>query len=112
MMGAATASHLARRGHQVSLWGTELDKEIISFLRESREHKTLGVTLPEGILFFQAQELEKALDNAEIVVIAVVSHAVAKVVRRTALFFKRGITVINVAKGIPSSPYLTLTQLI
>ena len=112
MMGAATASHLARRGHQVNLWGTELDEKIISLLRESRKHKTLGVTLPESILFFQAQELEKALDNAEVVVIAVVSHAVAKIVQRAALFFKRGITVINVAKGIPPSPYLTLTQLI
>jgi len=71
-MGGATASHLARRGHRVNLWGTELDREIISFLRKSRKHKTLGVTLPENVLFFQAQELEEALGNAEIVIVAVV----------------------------------------
>ena len=86
MMGGATASHLARRGHRVNLWGTELDEEIISFLRKSRKHKTLGVSLPENVLLFQAQELEEPLDNAEIVIVAVVSHTVAKIVGRAARF--------------------------
>jgi len=33
-MGTATTAHLARRGHEVSLWGTELDKDIIDALRK------------------------------------------------------------------------------
>jgi len=112
MMGTACSSHLIRTGHQVNLWGTELDGDIIDLLRQRGIHKTLHVSVPPGIKFFQADELEKAMDKREIVIMAVTSYAIGKIAKKVVPFLKEGVFIINVAKGIPPSPYLTLCDLI
>ena len=112
MMGTACASHLVRRGHVVNLWGTELDKEIIDILKQGGEHKTLHAPIPQNIIFLQANQLEEAMNKREIVIIAIISHAVEKIVKRIIPFLKKGMIIINVAKGIPKTPYLTLCDLI
>ena len=112
MMGTATAAHLARRDHEVNLWGTELDKDIIDALRNNKKHPTLHSPVPRNIRFFQATELEEAMDKRKVVIIAVISSAVEKIVQRAEAFFRKGTIVVNVAKGLPSHPYLTLCDLI
>jgi glycerol-3-phosphate dehydrogenase (NAD(P)+) len=112
MMGTATAAHLARREHEVNLWGTQLDEDIINALRNHKEHPTLHSLVPGNIRFFQASELEEAMDKRNTVVIAVISSAVGKIVQRAGAFFRKGTIVVNVAKGLPSYPYLTLCDLI
>ena len=112
MMGTATAAHLARRGHEVNLWGTELDKDIIDALRKGKEHPTLHSPVPDNIRLFQATELEEAMDKRNIVIIAVISSAMGKIIQRAEAFFKKGTIVVNVAKGLPSHPHLTLCDLI
>jgi len=112
MMGTACASHLVRRKHEVNLWGTELDKEIVDTLIQKGKHKTLHVSIPPGIKLFQADRLKEAMDGREIVIIAVISHAVGKITKRIIPFLKKGMIIINVAKGIPEAPYLTLCDLI
>ncbi len=112
MMGTACASHLARRGHEVNLWGTELDKEIIDILKQRGNHKTLYAPVPQNIKFFQVDQLEEAMDKREIVIIAIISHAIEKIAKRVAPLLREGMTIINVAKGIPKAPYLTLCDLI
>jgi len=112
MMGTACASHLMRRGHRVNLWGTELDEEIIYLLKRKNEHKTLHVSVPPGIKFFRADQLEQAMNKGEIIIIAITSHAVGKIVKRVVSFLRKGMIIVNVAKGIPRVPYLTLCDLI
>ncbi len=112
MMGTATAAHLARRGHEVNLWGTKLDKNIIDALKNHKEHPTLHSPVPGNIRFFQATELEESLDKRNTVIIAIISSAVGKIIRRGAPFLKKETIVVNVAKGLPSPPYLTLCHLI
>ena len=112
MMGTATAAHLARRGHEVNLWGTELDKDIVDALRKGKEHPTLHSPIPRNIKLFQATELEKAMEKRNTVIIAVISSAVGKIIQQAAPFFRKRTIVVNVAKGLPSHPYLTLCDLI
>ncbi len=112
MMGTATAAHLARKGHQVNLWGTELDRDIINALRKGQEHPTLHSSVPGNIRFFQANELEGASQGREIVIIAVISSAVETIIGRAVPFFKKETIVVNVAKGLASHPHLTLCDLI
>jgi len=111
-MGTACASHLTRCGHDVNLWGTELDGEIIDLLKRERKHLTLQATVPSEIKFFRAEELKEAMKDRELVVIAVISHAVGKIVEKIVPFLEKGMIIINVAKGIPEAPYLTLCDLI
>ncbi|MFQ5835832.1 MAG: NAD(P)H-dependent glycerol-3-phosphate dehydrogenase [bacterium] len=112
MMGTATAAHLARKDHEVNLWGTELDKDIIDALRKGKEHLTLHFPVPRNIRFFQATELAEAMEKRNTVIVAVISSAVGKIIERAAPFFRKGTIVVNVAKGLPSHPYLTLCDLI
>jgi len=112
MMGTACASHLVRRGHEVNLWGTELDEEIIDVLKQKNEHKTLHAPVPPGVKFFQADQLEEAMDKRGMVIIAIVSHAVGKIFKRVVPFLRKGMVIVNVAKGIPKAPYVTLCDLI
>ncbi len=112
MMGTACASHLARRGHEVNLWGTELDKDIIDVLQQGGDHKTLHAPVPQNIKFFQVDQLEEATDKRKIVVIAIISYAIENIVRRVVPFLREGMIIINVAKGIPKASYLTLCDLI
>ena len=112
MMGTACASHLTRCGHDVNLWGTELDGKIIDLLKRERKHLTLQATVPSEIKFFRAEELKEAMKDRELVVIAVISHAVGKIVEKIVPFLEKGMIIINVAKGIPEAPYLTLCDLI
>lgn len=44
-MGTAVAFHLSNTGHQVNLWGTELDEQII----KTRKQEKLGINIPESI---------------------------------------------------------------
>ncbi len=112
MMGTATAAHLARRDHEVNLWGTELDKDIIDALRKGKEHPTLHSPVPGNIRFLHASELEEAMDKRNTVIIAVVSFAVGKIIQRAAPFLRKKTMVVNVAKGLPSQPHVTLCDLI
>lgn len=57
VMGTAVAFHLSNIGHQVNLWGTELDEQII----KTRKQEKLGINIPESINVFHFNQIKKAL---------------------------------------------------
>src|SRR5262245_6613115 len=86
MMGSALCVPLIDRGHDVRLVGTHLDREIIDELRRTRVHPKLKVELPEGIGFYQVEELEQALAGADAVALGVSSAGVEWAARTLAPF--------------------------
>ena len=101
-MGTALTAPLAVNGHDVRLLGTHLDGEIVAALRVGRAHPRLGVAVSPGIRVFRADEAREALEDVEIVVVAVTSDGVRPVVSTLAESLSRVPVVVTVAKGFDS----------
>ena len=98
-MGTALTAPLAANGHDVRLWGTELDGAIVAALRAGGPHPRLGVPVAATIGVFGVDEAATALARAEVVVVAVTSVAVRKIVSRLAPDLGAPRAIVTVAKG-------------
>ena len=76
MMGSAIGIPAAENGNQVRLVGTPLDREIINCARETGMHKTLKRRLPNTYAYYQIEELDAALEGADLLVSGVSSFGV------------------------------------
>src|SRR5438270_8134463 len=81
-MGSAMAQVAAMRGHDVRLWGTWLDDDLITAVVHGAEHARLKMKLDARIVPLAAAELPKALAGAELVVHAVSSDGAVPVMER------------------------------
>jgi glycerol-3-phosphate dehydrogenase (NAD(P)+) len=77
-MGSAVTFPLRQNGHEVRLWGTWLDDEIIERCK-TNAHPKLGLALPGGVKLFSSDQLAQALDGVDIVFMAVTSEGFAPV---------------------------------
>jgi glycerol-3-phosphate dehydrogenase (NAD(P)+) len=100
MMGSALCVPLADRGHRVRLVGTHLDREIVEALKTSGVHPKLGLPLPDGIEYFQMEELGQALSGADAVLLGVSSAGVEWAAHTLAPFLSEGFPILMVAKGL------------
>ncbi|MCD8018339.1 MAG: glycerol-3-phosphate dehydrogenase [Clostridiales bacterium] len=66
-MNSAITFPAFENGHEVRLVGSPLDREIIDRLREDNYHITLKRTLHDGIKYYQIEEVEEALEGAELI---------------------------------------------
>lgn len=108
--GTALARVLAKNGHQVTVWSIMEDE--IAMLREKHEHelKLPGVKLPDSIYY--TTDLKEAVENKEMLVLAVPSPFTRSTAKSMAPFVKEGQLIVNVAKGIEDVTYMTLTDII
>ncbi len=108
--GTAIAKLLCTNGHKVTLWSYR-EEEVCSLI-EKRENlsKLPGVKLPEEIIF--TADLEAAVWDKEMCVMAVPSTAVRSTAKKMAPYAKPGQIVVNLAKGIEESTLMILTDII
>ena len=108
--GSALAVLLANNGHEVTLWTHDPHEiEMLSTKREQQE-KLPGVKLPDNIAI--EADLETALTDEDVVVMAVPSPVVRTVAKQMSPFVKDGQIIVNVAKGIEDVTYQTLSDII
>ena len=108
--GSALAVLLANNGHEVTLWTHDPHEiEMLSTKREQQD-KLPGVKLPDNIKI--EADLETALTDEDVVVMAVPSPVVRTVAKQMAPFIKDGQVIVNVAKGIEDVTYKTLSDII
>ena len=60
MMGSALAFPARENGHTVRLVGTHLDRQIIDTCRATNRHPKFTRDFPEGLEYYQIEELETA----------------------------------------------------
>ena len=95
--GSALAMLLSHNGHEVTVWSA-FQEEIDGFLA-TRKHPNLpGADFPESICF--TSDLEKAMADKEILVLAVPSVFTRGTAAKMAPFYKEGQIIVSVAKGI------------
>lgn len=105
--GTALGLLLYGNRHQVTLWSAF--EEDARYLDQKREHRNLpGVYLPEEMEF--TSSMERAMEDKEVLVLAVPSIYVRSTARTMAPFLRDGQVVVNVAKGIEEDSLSTLSQ--
>ncbi len=97
-MGSAMATVARMRGHDVHLWGTWLDDELLQPCERGERHPRLGLPL-EGIALHRSGALAEALAGAEMVVHAINSEGAIPVMTRAAPFLP-DVPVLSVTKGL------------
>lgn len=108
--GTALSIVLSNNGHDVTVWS--IDPEEVLMLNDYREQrdKLPGVMVPSVIVF--TNNMESALQDAEIIVCAVPSLFVRSTMKNASAYIKEGSIVVDVAKGIEDNTYKTMTEVI
>lgn len=76
MMGSALAFPARENGHEVRLVGTHLDREIIDTCRKAGQHPKFVKPFPEGIQYYQIEEVEAAIAGSTMIIGGVSSFGV------------------------------------
>ncbi len=109
--GATLAVHLARKGHDVSLW--EFDPKAARALAATRKLRTLpDLRVPKNV--FVTNTLSGALQARPVVVCATPSHVVRSTMEavRHSRGLSRGAMIVNVSKGLEDKTLKRMSQVI
>jgi len=108
--GTALAKVLAGKGYSVTIWVRR--QELLQVIRETKENSDYlpGVKLPPQV--YPCGDLEEALKDKEILVIAVPSHTVRGTVASIRDCIAPGTVVVNAAKGIEENSLMRLSQVV
>lgn len=107
--GTAIAVLLYNNGHEVDLWSA-IPAEIEE-MQKTHKHKNLPeVTLPEEICY--TEDLKKAMEDKELLVMAVPSVFVRSTAKRMKEFCREGQIIVDVAKGIEENTLYTMSMII
>ena len=106
--GTALALLLCKNGHDVTVWSYK--EEEVRMLSEKREHlsKLPGVKIPNEIFF--TADLKEAVEEKDVVVLAVPSIHVRNTAKKMNAYIKGGQILVDVAKGIEEDTLMTLSQ--
>ncbi len=76
MMGSALAFPARENGNEVRLVGTHLDRDIIDACRKTNQHPKFERAFPEGMKYYQIEEVEEAISGATMIIGGVSSFGV------------------------------------
>ncbi len=106
--GTALAVLLSRNGHIVKLWGHK-SNHVANLLKDSENKKYLpGIIFPASLL--PVAEIQRAVENAHLVVMAVPSHAMRDIFSKVSPFLKDSCRLVSAIKGVENETLLTMTQ--
>ena len=100
MMGSALAFPARENGNEVRLVGTPLDREIIQACIKTGKHPKLPLPFPDGVKYYQIDEVENALTGADMVIGGVSSFGVDWFSDTILPILPDGIAVLTVTKGL------------
>ena len=100
MMGSALAFPARENNNEVRLVGTHLDREIIEGCIKNNRHPKFEKDFPEGVKFYQLEELSKALDGAEFIIGGVSSFGVEWFGDTVLPLISEDVPVLTVTKGL------------
>ena len=76
MMGSALAFPARENGNEVRLVGTHLDREIIEVSIKTGRHPKFIRDFPEGIKYYQVEEMDEAIKGSDMIIGGVSSFGV------------------------------------
>ena len=111
MMGSSMSFPARDNGHTVHLVGTPLDREIIDTLKECGIHPKHHKKLPEGVKYFQVDEMREVLKGADLLICGVSSFGVSWFVENVLPIIPDSLPVLSVTKGLEDQPDGTLLSI-
>ena len=107
--GTALAVHLARRGHNVQLWGRQRDHLEASRQQRKNTRFLSEIPFPEGL---EAEpDLEGCLEGCNFIVSAIPTKGIASFWSKHAAKVPEGVPVVNAAKGISNDGLETVDEI-
>ncbi len=108
--GTSLAVHLARVGHDVSLWAR--DPALVDDLRARRANAVYlpDVSLPDRIAV--THDIGEALRGAELIVSAIPSHGCRVVIHAAVPYAARGAVFVSATKGLEQDTLLRMSEVI
>lgn len=100
MMGSALAFPARENGNEVALVGTPLDREIIDGCKSTNRHLKFNRVFPEGIAYYQFEQWEEAIKNADFMICGVSSFGVDWFLENVLSKEASNIPVLSVTKGL------------
>ncbi len=100
MMGSALSVPACDNGHTVRLVGTHLDRDIIESVRTKHWHPTMRRPLPAQVEPYQLEELDRALEGADLLLCGVSSFGVDWFAERVLPRIPESLPVLSVTKGM------------
>lgn len=100
MMGSALAFPARENGHEVRLVGTHLDREIIETSRKTNRHPKFESDFPEGVRYYQIEEVKDAIKGADMIIGGVSSFGVEWFRDEILPIIPDEIPVLTVTKGL------------
>lgn len=100
MMGSALSVPAADNAHDIHVVGTPLDREIIDYARAHGAHLTMKRQLPKLNQYYQFEEIERALNMADIVICGVSSFGVDWFVHSALPLIPASAPILMVTKGL------------
>ena len=108
--GIALTILLHKNGHDLTIWS--FDKKEAEELKITRQNKTKlpNILLPEDVKV--TDDLREAVDNKDILILAVPSKAIRSVSKSLKNIIKDNQIIVNVAKGLEEDTLKTMTDII
>ena len=108
--GTALAVHLAQVGHEVQLWAR--DAALVADMRERRANAVYlpGVNFPDCLQ--PTESLSTALLDARVIVVAVPSHGLRRVVQQATPHISESALVVSATKGLEEHTLLRMSEVI
>ena len=100
MMGSALAFPARENGNEVRLVGTHLDREIIETCIQTGRHPKFTKDFPAGVNYYQIEQMEEAIDGADMVIGGVSSFGVEWFGDNVLPKIPENIPVLTVTKGL------------
>jgi glycerol-3-phosphate dehydrogenase (NAD(P)+) len=108
--GTALASVLAGKGFPTTLWGRDAAVVEAVATRHENPRYLPGVPLPAALT--ATADLPRALEGAELVVLAVPSHAIRQVAIEAKRHVHAGVPLVSAAKGIELDTLMTMNEVL
>ena len=104
MMGSALAFPARENGHEVRLVGTHLDRDIISACIATNRHPKFIKDFPDGVKFYQIEDVKEAIDGADMIIGGVSSFGVEWFADFVLPLVPEEIPLLTVTKGLIDTP--------
>ncbi len=99
-MASALTYPTFENGHEIRLVGTPLDKDVIQQLKKDNYHINLKRTLHEGIKYYYVEDMEEAIEGADVILGGVSSFGVEWFAQEVLPKIPRNVPLISVTKGM------------
>ena len=100
VMGSAMSYPARENNHTVHLVGTMLDREIIEHAKKTGYHLNLKRQLPDGITYYQLEELPEALEGVDLIIGGVSSFGVEWFANEIIPKLPPKVPVLSITKGM------------